>query len=507
MTFHSAASNLVAADTNSLTDVFVHDRALSRTIRVSQELLHGQSNGNSRSSWLSDDGHYVAFQSTGTNLVASDANGVDDVFLKYAWQVTVTGMSQTAVSRGATDLPVTITGTGFEPGSQVEIPNSDSSSAGAVTVSNVTVVSDSEITATLSVPLGSPIGPRDVRVLHAPTALGAGRVAMGECDQCFQVSSPPNIVLVLVDDLTQMVVPFWDALPQTRALIADRGLTFTNSFSTDPICCPSRASIMSGQYPHNTGVFNEYEEFLGTGESQSMAVRMKSGGYKTGFLGKYLNGYENHPNHVPPGWDEWFGLTNSFMDGYTFEANHNGTIESFGSGPANYQTDVLSSRANTFLQNTETQDQKPFLLYLSPTAPHVPIPPAPRHANNPFADDPLPQRPNLDEADVSDKPLWLREGIDPLGTTGINQLTALNQNDDGVTSRCGRDGRLARGEAHHQRRTRSHPDHFHERQWLQPGVAQTATQDGAVRGVHTGAARDRGTRDSHRDRDQVCRQH
>jgi N-acetylglucosamine-6-sulfatase len=427
VTFDSAASNLVAADTNSRSDAFVHDRALSRTIRVSQELLHGQSNGNSRSSWLSDDGRYVAFQSNGTNLVASDTNGVDDVFLKYARQVTVTGMSQTAAPRGTTDLPVTITGTGFEPGSRVEIPNSDGSSAGAVAVNNTTVVSDSEITATLSVPLGSPIGPRDVRVLHAPTALGTHRIAIGECDQCFQISPPPNMVLVLVDDLDQVVSPIWDALPNTRALIADRGLTFTNSFSTDPVCCPSRASIMSGQYPHNNGVFNFFEEFLGAGESQSMAVRMKAAGYKTGFLGKYLNGYENQPSHVPPGWDEWFGLTKSFMDGYTFEANHNGTIESYGSGPANYQTDVLASRALTFLQSTETQDQKPFVLYLSPTAPHAPIPPAPRHANNPFADDPLPQRPNLDEADVSDKPLWLREGIDPLGTTGIDMLTAQNQ--------------------------------------------------------------------------------
>jgi N-acetylglucosamine-6-sulfatase len=439
VTFDSSASNLVAADTNSRSDVFVHDRALSRTIRVSQALLHGESNGNSRSSWLSDDGRYVAFQSNGTNLVASDTNGVDDVFLKYARQVTVTGISQTAAPRGATDLVITITGTGFAPGSQVEIPNSGSNSAGAVAVNNVTVVSDSEITATLSVPLGSPIGPRDVLVRHAPTALGAHGVAAGECNQCFQVSPPPNIVLVLVDDLNQVVSPFWDALPWTRALIADRGLTYENSFSTDPICCPSRASIISGQYPHNTGVFNAspqpfstrvntFEDFLGAGERQSMGVRLKAAGYKTGFIGKYLNGYENQPSHVPPGWDEWFGLTTGFYDGYTFQANHNGTIESYGSGPANYQTDVLASRALTFLQSTETEDQKPFVLHLSPSAPHGTIPPAPRHANNPLADDPCcTHRANFNEADVSDKPLWLREGVDPLGTTAIDGNTANHQ--------------------------------------------------------------------------------
>jgi N-acetylglucosamine-6-sulfatase len=431
--FQSDASNLVDADTNGRADAFVHDLALGRTIRVSQELLHGQANGDSRSPWLSDDGRYVAFQSTASNLVGGDTNGVDDVFLKYARRVTVTGISGTAAPRGASDVAVTITGTGFEPGSRVEIPNPSGSSAGAVTVNNVTVVSDSQITATLTVPLGSPLGPRDVRVFHAPTALGMHRVAFGECDQCFEVPPPPNMVLVLVDDLNQLVSNFWDALPQTRALIADRGLTFTNSFSTSPICCPDRASILSGQYPHNTGVFSNqlpdggFQSFLGTGESQSVAMRMKAAGYKTGFLGKYLNGYEDQPSHVPPGWDEWFGFTKSYLDGYTFQANHNGTIESYGSGAANYQTDVLSARAVTFLQGTEAEDQKPFFLFLSPSAPHGPIPPAPRHINHPFADDPLPPRPNLDEADVSDKPLWLREGIDPLGESGLNEHTTENR--------------------------------------------------------------------------------
>jgi N-acetylglucosamine-6-sulfatase len=433
VTFHSAASNLVLNDTNGLSDVFVHDRTLARTIRVSQQLLHGQADGNSLSPWLSEDGRYVAFQSNATNLVTKDSNSADDVFLKYARQVTVTGISQAAAPRGTNDVAITITGSGFEPGSRVEIPNADGSPTAAVTVQNVNVVSDSQITATLSVPLGSPLGPRNVRVRHAPTAIGTHRVASGECHQCFQVSPPPNVVLVLVDDLNQVVGPLWDALPQTRALIADRGLTFTNSFAVDPICCPARVSIMSGRYPHNTGIFtNEppnggFQLFTGAGESESIAVRLKAAGYTTGFAGKYLNGYESQPSHVPPGWDEWFGLTKSFYDGYTYEANHNGTIKTFGSSPADYQTDVLSGRAATFAQSTEVQDQKPFFLLLSPSAPHGPIPPAPRHVDNPFADDPLPPRANLDEADVSDKPLWLREGVDPLGATGISQLATVHQ--------------------------------------------------------------------------------
>ena len=429
VTFDSAASNLVAGDTNGRSDVFVHDRVLARTIRVSQELFHGQANGDSGSPWLSDDSRYVAFQSGATNLASNDTNGVDDVFLKYARRVTVTGLSQTAAPRGATDVPVTITGSGFEPGNRVEVPNADGTTTGGVTVQNVNVVSDSQINATLSVPLGSPLGPRTVRVLSPPSAIGTQRIAAGDCNQCFQVSPPPNVVVVLVDDLNQVVSPFWDALPQTRALIADRGLTFTNSFTVDPICCPARGSIMTGRYPHNSGVLTNqapdggFQAFTANDENQSVGVRMKAAGYTTALAGKYFNGYEDQPDHVPPGWNEWFGLTKSFYDGYTYEANHNGTTKAYGSAPADYQTDVLSNEANAFVQSTEAQDQKPFFLYLSPSAPHNPIPPAPRHANNPFADDPLPPRANLDEADVSDKPFWLRDGVAPLGSTGIDAQT------------------------------------------------------------------------------------
>ena len=66
----------------------------------------------------------------------------------------------------------------------------------------------------------------------------------------------PNIVIILLDDLDDTLTPFWDAMPATKKLIKERGMTFANSFSPNPLCCPARASLLTGKYSHNTGVFN-----------------------------------------------------------------------------------------------------------------------------------------------------------------------------------------------------------------------------------------------------------
>jgi arylsulfatase A-like enzyme len=220
----------------------------------------------------------------------------------------------------------------------------------------------------------------------------------------------PNVVFVLTDDLDATGGPFWKALPKTRALVADRGTTFDNAFVTDPVCCPARGTILTGEYPHNSGVWSSYTESIGGAENRTMGARMQAAGYSTAFVGKYLNGYELAADRVPPGWDEWFGLADGFLKGFAYRANHNGTIESFGKKPRDYQTDVLA-RVSTAFVDRATADASPFLLFVSPSAPHSPIGPAPRDAGNPFADDRLPRRPNFDEADVSDKPTWLREGV------------------------------------------------------------------------------------------------
>jgi N-acetylglucosamine-6-sulfatase len=238
-------------------------------------------------------------------------------------------------------------------------------------------------------------------------------------------------VFLLVDDLDETTSSYWEALPQTRRLISDRGLTFTNAFVTDPVCCPARATFLTGKYPHNTGVFDNsppdggWEAFVGAAERETVAVRLQDAGYTTAYLGKYLNGYERDPTPpVPPGWDEWFGLADSFLDGYTYEVNHNGTMKSYGSEPDDYQTDVLSAQSVEFLTSAESDDSRPFFLYLNPSAPHANIPPAPRDRDNRFVDDPLPTPPNFNEEDVSDKPTWLRDGVGPLDSSAVDRFTS-----------------------------------------------------------------------------------
>lgn len=236
----------------------------------------------------------------------------------------------------------------------------------------------------------------------------------------------PNFVVVLVDDMDAFTMPLWDALPRTKAAIGDRGTTFTKAFAPDPLCCPARASLLTGRYPHNTGVFDfaDYHEFVGAAENDTIATRLRTAGYRTGFAGKYLNGYDKDPALVPPGWDEWFGLAGDLYHGYSFRANHNGVTESYGTAPTDYETDVLSREATNFLNLAHGSPDQPFLLYLAPVAPHAWIPPAPRHAGNPFSTATPSSPGNLNEIDVSDKPEWLRDGIPLLDASGLAQRTA-----------------------------------------------------------------------------------
>lgn len=231
-------------------------------------------------------------------------------------------------------------------------------------------------------------------------------------------AQPPNIVTVLVDDLDATTTPYWDAMPQTKALLADTGLTFSNAFITDPVCCPSRASLLTGRYPQNTGVYDNsppdggYAVFAGRADRDTIGTRLQARGYTTAFMGKYLNGYNPAVHPIPPGWNEWFGLdTGVFWSGYGYTSNHNGTVKTYGYTEQDYETDVLSQQARAFITSREADDERPFYLQVNPLAPHTNVGPALRHQPNPFGSEALPTRPNTNEADVSDKPTWLREGF------------------------------------------------------------------------------------------------
>lgn len=242
-----------------------------------------------------------------------------------------------------------------------------------------------------------------------PTTTAATGAAAGSAPR-------PNIVVVLIDDLDASVTPYWDAMPQTRTRVRDRGLVFDQAFSTTPSCCPARASILTGKYAHNTGVFSNAGQnggltgFQGHGnEGSTIAVRLHDDGYRTGLFGKYLNGYSTQPTSIPPGWTDWFAFADdSFYDGYSYKVNDGGTLVTHGNAPADYSTDVVAARTATFLDSTEAADDTPFFAFVTPTAPHAPLPPAPRHKVNPWVGAGAPVQPNTYEADLSDKPWWLR---------------------------------------------------------------------------------------------------
>jgi arylsulfatase A-like enzyme len=268
-------------------------------------------------------------------------------------------------------------------------------------------------------------------------ALALVSAACGTDDgEASRTGGRPNVVLILLDDLDEVTMPYWEAMPKTRARLADGGRTFVNAFVTSPVCCPSRATILTGKYPHNTRIFSSFYPDGGArlfaengAERDTLATRLHAAGYRTSFLGKYLNGYERNYSAVPPGWDDWFGMGKGFQDGYglPYDVNVDGEIVTFGSDPADaerdYVTDVMARRVSEMLRAYEADDDQPFFLALWTTAPHANIDAAPRHARNPFARAELPRRPNFDEADVADKPTWLRSGIRRLTGSDLAGLT------------------------------------------------------------------------------------
>src|SRR5215212_8517512 len=216
----------------------------------------------------------------------------------------------------------------------------------------------------------------------------------------------PNIIFVLTDDLNYASI---EQMPEISSLMSEEGLTFEQAFVSHPVCCPSRATILTGLYSHNHNVISNnypsggFQKFVDEGhEENSIAVGLQQTGYQTAFFGKYLNQYPaGDPTHIPPGWDEWYGKLNG-QRLYDYDVNENGEVVSYGSETEDFFTDVLSRQATDFVRRTAPEDQ-PFFAYVAPTAPHGPATPAERHEGA-FAEEEVPRPPSYDEEDVSDKP-------------------------------------------------------------------------------------------------------
>ncbi|WP_054812693.1 sulfatase family protein [Nocardia arizonensis] len=269
----------------------------------------------------------------------------------------------------------------------------------------------------------------------------------------------PNVVMILADDLDAVTTPVWQAMPRTAELIRDRGMEFTDGFAPMPICCAARSSILTGEYGHNTGVLTNagevggFEAFVRNGnESHTIATALHDAGYRTGMAGKYLNGLEHDPNHIAPGWDDWnAGVDNFLYSGYNYTLNENGRLVKYGVTPRDYETDVIRAKSERFITDAASSG-RPFFWYAASTAPHFPIPPAPRHIpeTRPTA---APRSPNYQEADVSDKPTWLVDTAveraatieltnDADYTNRLGSLKALDEMVAGIVETLSRTGEL-----------------------------------------------------------------
>src|SRR5829696_6567745 len=241
------------------------------------------------------------------------------------------------------------------------------------------------------------------------SAISPSRTSQQE--EAASVSDRPNIIFVLADDLDYASV---QKMPELRSVMVEEGVSFEKAFTSQSLCCPSRATSFTGLYAHNHQIKGNkppdggFEKFRDEGlEEDTIATRLQQEGYRTAFMGKYLNGYPaGDPTYVPPGWDEWYGKINE-QDLYNYPVNENGEVVSYGSGPEDFFTDVLSGQATDFVSRAAPEDQ-PFFAYVAPTAPHAPATPAPRHKGT-FAGEKAPRTPSFSEEDVSDKPSWLRD--------------------------------------------------------------------------------------------------
>lgn len=243
----------------------------------------------------------------------------------------------------------------------------------------------------------------------------------------------PDVVIVLTDDQR------WDSvgtMPFTRRALVGPGVSFAEAFVVNPLCCPSRASLLTGLYSHSTNVYRQvapYGRLEWFEDSSTIATWLDDAGYDTGYFGKYIDGGQSYltKGFVPPGWDRWAAFVHA--EYYDYGLSIDGTIRSHGHEPEDYSTDVLADEAAAFLRSADA----PAFAVLAVAAPHAPGTPAPRHADAPVPAWDRP--PSFDEADISDKPPWVRtlprlgdEGARAIEAARADQLRSLRAVDDAI---------------------------------------------------------------------------
>jgi len=261
----------------------------------------------------------------------------------------------------------------------------------------------------------------------------------------------PTIVLILTDDQR------WDtlsAMPNLQRLLVAHGVEFTQSFVVDPLCCPSRASLLTGTYPSSTGVWADappYGGFPAFRDRSTLATWLHHAGYRTALFGKYLNRYED-TRYVPPGWDRWVAFDGARRRDdfyYRYGLNVDGRIVRRGSRPEDYSTNVIAGEADSFIRSTSG----PLFVYFAPFGPHPPSKPDPKDAGRFRGIKPW-RPPSYNEGDVSKEPGWVRAlnpispkrqaSIDGLRERMIESLQAVDRAVARIVEALAATGRLGR---------------------------------------------------------------
>ncbi len=286
--------------------------------------------------------------------------------------------------------------------------------------------------------------------LALSTVVGAGLLALAgpvavsaaPAGPAAPAGSRPNVVIVLTDDQRAGT---YASMPHVNRLLRARGTTYTRAMVPTSLCCPSRATILTGLYAHSSRLFGNgdvggaryggWRRFHRLGlEDRTLGPALQAAGYRTALLGKYLNYFGKYaaPGYTPPGWDTFAAMMSSHGSYYSYRLSDG---SSYGTEPQDYSTDVIASRATEFISSTPAD--QPLFLFFAPFGPHAPYKPAPRHlgaldgALEPFTPATLHQP-------LRTMPRWMRARRhftqDEVDLTRQRQLEAQMSVDDAVGS-------------------------------------------------------------------------
>ena len=234
------------------------------------------------------------------------------------------------------------------------------------------------------------------------------------------VAGKPNVLVIVTDDQR---IQTYSMMPRTRRLLKRKGVNFNHAVTTTPMCCPARASIFSGKYVHNHGV-TSMDNPENLDHSETLQRELQRNGYRTAVVGKYLNNWVGDP----PFFDRW-AISDPHKNYLDVIFNVNGTPV----GDTGYITSFETKMASRFLGGFLRKDDKPWMLYVAPYAPHEPALPHWRHRG---ADVPKFQNtPATRETNLRDKPLYVRRAVDDISKSQLKkfrrkQLRSLKSADE-----------------------------------------------------------------------------